>query len=83
MNTTTAGRISEYRATVAADTEMYDGENDVAYWVICDSMDTWTPSKLGRTLKIDTAKAGSILRYLVSQGALQTDDRGAWSRYWA
>uniref|UniRef100_UPI003F497083 hypothetical protein n=1 Tax=Nonomuraea sp. CA-251285 TaxID=3240002 RepID=UPI003F497083 len=42
---------------------------------------SWTPSEVGRRLKIDTTAAGNVLRPLAADGKINADGNGAWTRY--
>lgn len=42
-----------------------------------------TPSAAGRAARVDTTTAGQVLRWMVARQYAHTDDRGAWSRYYA
>ena len=47
---------------------------------------TWTPSKLGREVRLgglhpETHQVIQVLGWLVRHGYVKTDERGAWSHY--
>jgi hypothetical protein len=79
----TADLIRSYRTEIARNPELYDGNLDVVSWLINDTAGrTWTPSEIGQAVGIDTVEARRLLVELVELGAIRSDDRGAWTRYY-
>jgi hypothetical protein len=79
---TIAEQVRDSRARVEAWPDLYDGDPDVAYWLVNENTDrSWTPSELGRALHIDTTAARTLLEELHRDGMIAADVRGAWTRY--
>jgi len=73
--------VADYRAKLAAEPTLY-GEIDAAMWLVEDTPErTWTPSEVGKALRITTVTAGDFLRELYLDGYIASDERGAWTRY--
>lgn len=74
--------VASYRETIAADPDRYDGDEDVLYWLVNDTpARSWTPSEAARAARISSSDAYRILRMLATEGAISSDERGAWTRY--
>jgi hypothetical protein len=80
----TAEMVKAFRAEISADPEIYDGDIDVAMWLIDDTPSrTWTPSEIGKALHISTAEAAGYLRKLAALDYIASNHRGAWTRYYS
>jgi hypothetical protein len=77
--------IRSYRDRIAKDPDLYDGDIDIVLWLIEDtsSFRDWTPSQIGSFARIKTSEVQNILRTLVADGYVVSDNRGAWSHYWS
>lgn len=80
----TAELVKGYRALIAADPDLYDGDIDVVMWLVKDIPDrSWTPSEVGRAIGIETSAARCHLDRLAHAGHITVNERGAWTRYTA
>jgi DNA-binding MarR family transcriptional regulator len=74
--------VKGYRAKIALDPDLYDGDLDVIMWLIEDTAPrSWTPSELGRAAKVPTTQVQNHLATLVGDGYVRTSGNGAWTRY--
>lgn len=76
--------VRGYRDQIARDPELFDGDQDVAMWLINDTPGRdWSPSELGRAVGIRADVARRLLDELADDGHIGRDARGAWTRYYS
>lgn len=74
--------VAGYRARIAQDPDLFDGDTDVVLWLIeATTARDWTPSEIARAAGITTNAARDIVATLTADGDVVGNDRGARTRY--